>query len=138
MDPNGVVTILAGQKALADKRAGAIYDAVGGKANYEQIRDWAKANLNANEQQAFLSTVLNGSIDAAKLAVQGLASRFTSANGSTNNTPLAGGTGGTGGAQGFATRTELAAAVNDPKYRTDPGYRRSVEARIAASDYSKI
>lgn len=128
-----VDTYVAGRVALASQQAQQIFGVAGGEDSYRQMVSWASTNLNAQEQQAYNTAVNHADPNVARLAVEGLKSRFTAAYGSNPN--LVGGKAGVG-VVGFRSTQEMVKAMNDPRYNgpnRDPAYIAEVEARVAAS-----
>jgi hypothetical protein len=119
------------QQELSDADATAILNSVGGESTYNETLAWAADNLKPEEVAAFDNVVNSGNKDAIFFAVQALNQRYQDAVGfegkrvsgkSVKNT-----------VKGFRSQAELARAISDPKYRTDPAYRMDVEERLANS-----
>ena len=94
--------------------------------------NWASNNLGTSEVQAFDEVINSGSVDAIKLAVSGLKSRYEDANGRE-------GTMVTGKApvqtkDVYRSQAELVAAMNDKRYDLDSAYRQDVIAKLERSD----
>lgn len=126
-----VESYIEGQKAVAESQVAAIYNNVGGQAQYQQMIEWASENLPDNEIDAFNSMVDSGDPSSIQFAVRGLQARFSSAAGMPRL--MQGGTTGPGSSP-FRSLAEVTAAMRDPKYRADPAYRKDVEARLAISN----
>lgn len=127
-----VDSYIAGQKAIAAQRDAEAVAVIGGQEQWDTIASWANANLSAAEHEAF-NKAMTGTLDSAKLAMQGLRAKYEAANGNAPALTL-GSSGAAPASQGFASRSEMTAAINDKRYATDPSYRAQVEARIVASD----
>ena len=104
----------------------------GGDKVYNNMVQWAGANLDANAIAAFDNIVSSGSIDAIKLAVTGLKSQYDAANGTEGRMV----TGKTAPNRGdvFRSQAELVAAMNDRRYDNDPAYRQDVIEKLDRSD----
>lgn len=123
---------VAGQQAVAEKLVADLHAQVGGKEKFDGLIEWAAENLSKDEIEAFNTTVDTASPAAVKLALSGLQSRQVSAMGSTPN--LVGGKRGTGeSADVFRSRSEMTAAMADPRYGSDPAYRADVVAKLGRS-----
>jgi hypothetical protein len=120
-----------GGEALNKQTVDSLYAEVGGKANFDQMRAWA-ASLPQAERDAYESAVKTGNANVVALAVRGLYSKYTAANGTLPNLNPGVGRGPSGPAP-FQSRAQLVAAIRDPKYASDPAFRREVEARVAAT-----
>lgn len=107
------------------------YNMVGGKEQYAAMGEWAKANFTDAELAAYNAAVV-GSEDQRKLALEGLKARYTAASGSEPD--LLSGSGAANGVDAFASLAQLTAAIRDPKYKTDPAYRASIEAKLSRSN----
>jgi len=104
----------------------------GGDEGYAAMQAWAKDNLTPAEKEAYNRAVHSGDFHAASFAVQGLAAKFQAANGKApsliqgNNTPTGGET--------FKSLHEMKQAIADPRYKTDPDYRKQVEQKAMRSN----
>ena len=58
-----------------------VKNSAGGEETYQNIVDWASANLDQQSIEAFDSIVNTGSVDAIKIAVKGLQAEYENANG---------------------------------------------------------
>lgn len=123
---------LEGLKAQRNAYTTAIFSEAGGESGYKAMIAWAGANLSDGEIEAFNKAIQSGDAASAKLAVGGLAAKHRA---SARPSLLHGKSGaGTDSVQPFANATERRQAVNDPRYRHDAAYRKSVQARIAVSE----
>lgn len=126
-----VEAYLEGQTAIADNQSTQIQDIIGGPQNYEAMSEWALENLSDEQLEAYNQVVETGSIDQAKMAVQGLFSQFTAAGGKTPQVVM----GATQGAsvKPFNSAAQVTEAMKDPRYKNDPAYRQNVEQRLAVT-----
>jgi hypothetical protein len=130
--PKAMVDVyLDGLKGRQSAYETQLYSATGGKDGYAELLKWAGSSLNDAEIDAFNAVIQTGNPEQAKLAVQGLVSRKNAGKA----VLLHGKTGNTSGVTGYASAAEARAAVNDPRYRSDPAYRKAHEARLMASEY---
>lgn len=126
---------LRGVKAtVADVRS-KVTAVVGGEENLEPVLDWAKTNLTPAQQDYFDSAISSGNPDAAVLAMRGLYAQYTEANGREPNLVTGENRPVRSGVQPFASQEEYVEALQDPRYKTSPSFRREVDARLEASDY---
>lgn len=121
---------IAGQSAMQAARTEAGYSTVGGEEQYREITGWAQANLKPAEIEAFNSQV-NGSVEAAQLAIQGLQAKYQSAVGRTPQTQLRGGAAPQQQNSGFQSRAQVVEAMSDARYGNDPAFRNAVIQRLA-------
>lgn len=126
-------TSSAGRQAAKAQARSTVVQIAGGEEQYREMQRWAVATLSPEERAAFNETLNSGDLAAASLAVHGVVSRWKAANagplaGQLQGDPVSG-----GGARPFGSMREMIEAQKDPKYKSDPGYRREVERRLAVS-----
>ena len=119
-------------KQLTDENITQLKDSVGGDESYDQMVEWAKDTLPADQQDMFDHVVDSGDPIACYFAIQVLKSQFQDAMGSDGRL-LTGKAPSTGGNQ-FRSQSELVAAMSDPRYETDPAYRNDVQTKLARSN----
>ena len=117
---------------LPDSAVNEIKNFAGGEQAYANMTQWASDNLDAQAVQAFDSIVDTGSVQAIKLAVNGLKQQYEQAVGYE-------GTMYTGKAPSsskdvYRSQAELVAAMSDTRYDNDPAYRQDVIAKLERSD----
>lgn len=128
---NVVDTYVAGQQALAAQFETSVVSEVGGAEKYSQIVQWAKANLEPAEIDAYNAAVSSGNLAQAKLAVAGLNAKFTQSVG--KEPTLSSGRTAPATEDIFQSEAQLIKAMSDPRYRTDKAYRAQVTAKLARS-----
>lgn len=122
----------AGQQALLQSEEAQIKGVAGG--DYDQMAEWANEHLPSEEVDAFDEAVTSGSVQQAKLAVQGLYARYQNATGSRPKTLVQGSVSGTS-TMPFKSMQELARAQSDPRYRSgDKAYHQEIDRRLAVSN----
>jgi hypothetical protein len=121
----------ASQAAITQQEADRVMTAVGGEAFYQEMLGWASENLSPAEVAAYDNVVNGGNADAVYWAAMGLKAKFTDAVGYEGK--QLSGKRGTKAEPGFRSHAELARAIQDPRYRDDPAYRRDVEDKLARS-----
>lgn len=122
---------IEGQKALADQQVGRMYDAVGGEDNYKNLMDWASTNLTEAEQTAFNDTIDNGSQTQMEFALQGLMAKAGMTS-ETSNQLFQGETNVVDN-DVFTSVAQVTEAMSNPKYDSDPAYRKAVADKIGRS-----
>jgi hypothetical protein len=132
VDRSLVDAYVAGQQAIVEKQAEAIYSTVGGREAYGRMVSWASDNLSKDEIAAFNAVVSKGDLNQINLAVAGINSRMKSATHTPNL--IQGKSAGKSASSAFRSTAELVAAMKDPRYQTDPAYRADVETRLSISD----
>ena len=118
-------------KAVDSQAEAAILESVGGQESYQQMVQWAAANLDPAEVASYNEVTNSGNVAAIKFAVEALSNRYKSAEG--YEAPLVTGKRGTAKQEGYRSHAELSRAIADPRYQNDPAYRNDVEARLARS-----
>ena len=122
----------AGQQALMQSEESEIKSVAGGQ--YDQMAEWAREHLPEGELDAFDEAVTGGTVDQAKLAVQGLYARYQNANGASQPKLTQGSVTGSS-TMPFKSMQELARAQADPRYRSgDKAYHEEIDRRLAVSN----
>ena len=113
----------------------AAFEYVGGEEVWSQMSAWALENLPEAEI-AKHNEMLAG--DDWKVAMDILKQKMGAASPTAGEGDLVSSDStGAPGSVGFKSIAEQTAAINDPRYRTDPTYRQQVQQRIGVSDYSR-
>ena len=104
---------------------------VGGDDNYQNMLQWAGANLNQQEIDMFDAVMQRGDALGAFFAIRSLAYRYNDAAGYegkmlTGNAPK------TSGSQ-YRSQQEVIQAMSDPRYDSDPAYRKDVMDKLTRS-----
>lgn len=119
---------------LIERQAEELMAVAGGREQWGKIAEWARANLPERALATFNEAVSRGSMEMAKLAIEGIVARYTAAN--ANVPKLIGGT--AAGPSGFRSAAEIKQAMADPRYATDPTYREEVQSRLRASTMPSV
>ena len=123
---------IAGQEAVSTGQALEVQETIGGRGNYEAMTEWAQENLNETDIEAYDDIVTSGTVEQAKMAVQGMYARFLSGGGKAPN--LTQGSTSGDSVKPFGSAAQVTEAMRDPRYKNDPAYRDSIEKRIAVSN----
>lgn len=127
--PKGMVQeYIQGQQAIADSFKREIFSIAGGEDGYAQLADWARQSLPEEDLRNFSDLMETGDFEKAKFAVRSLVSQYK-ANNRTPGKLLKGSSPASGG-DVFHSQEEQIAAQSDPRYRTDPAFRRQIEEKI--------
>ena len=94
--------------------------------------NWAQQNLNSTEVDMFDKVMEMGNPLAAFFAVRSLAYRYNDAIGFDGK--MVTGTAPKSDGDKFESQQEMVAAMSDPKYDKDPGYRRKIMEKLERSD----
>lgn len=121
---------ILGQEALAQQHNASIVSTVGGQENYNNMVQWAAENLSKSEIDAFNNTVDNGSLEQAQLAIAGVNSKYQA---NTKEPNLFSGQKSESNV-GYESVAQMLTDINNPKYREDSAFRKSVEAKVKQSN----
>jgi hypothetical protein len=127
-----VESYIAGQQAIAESQTAAVFEIAGGQDNYTAMAEWATEALDEASLDAFNQIVETGTIEQAKVAVQGLYSQYQAASGAAPKI-VQGNTSGNAVAP-FGSSQQVSMAMRDPRYNRDPAYREEIQRRLAISD----
>ena len=131
IEPQMVDTWIQGQEAIADQQIDSIYNMVGGEEAYNGMLEWAGNNLQPWEMDAFNNQIEN--LDANSMfAVQGLMARMQNDEGSPPM--LYQGEPSQYSAPKYDSLAQLTSAMSDPRYASDPAFRREVTERLKHSE----
>ena len=109
-----------------------LFKMVGGEKAYQSMTKWAGDNLSPAEVQMYDSVMGKGDPNAIFFAVQALNSRYQDAVG-TDGELISGRRSGKG-QEAFRSQQELVQAMSDPRYDSDPAYRKDVTRKLQNSD----
>ena len=118
---------------ISEAQIAEIKESAGGDKAYANVVNWAKANLDSSQTDAFDEVVNTGSIQAIKLAVAGLKSEYDKANG-VEGRMVTGKTAPPQSGDVFRSQAELVEAMSDRRYDNDPAYRQDVIEKLDSSD----
>ena len=121
----------AGAKDFTEAEMTELKGVVGGDENYQNMLQWAGANLNQQEIDMFDAVMQRGDALGAFFAIRSLAYRYNDAAGYegkmlTGNAPK------TSGSQ-YRSQQEVIQAMSDPRYESDPAYRKDVMDKLTRS-----
>ena len=129
--PKDVVdAYISGQEALSAKHNEAMVATEGGQEQYNNMVQWAAQNLSKGEIEAFNNAVDGASLDQAQLAIAGVNAKFQS---NTREPNLFSGQKSESNV-GYESVAQMLADINNPKYKEDPAFRKSVEAKVSKSN----
>jgi len=118
--------------ALAAQQVMQIKSEFGGEQAYQDMIQWAGENLSEGEQKAFNKSIASSDMDQVRFAVAGLQSRYSSQTGVEPR--LVGGRSSRSSEAKFESTAQLVEAMQDPRYKTDPAYRRKLEEKLSRSN----
>jgi hypothetical protein len=127
-----VEAYIAGQQSLATNAINTLAEVAGGKDQLAQTLQWAGENLSDAEIDAYNSAMQQGNVAITQTLLRGIVAAYRADVGEAPSN-IAGESSRPAGVKPFASDAEMNLAMQDPRYSTDPTYRDSVIARIAAS-----
>jgi len=116
---------------LAAKEVAAIKNEFGGEQVYTEMIQWAAANLDKGEVDAFNSMLKTSNPHQIRIAVAGIQAAYM--NNAAREPKLVGGRTPRPNTTKFESTAQVVAAMNDPKYKEDPAYRKQVEEKLSRS-----
>jgi len=116
---------------LTDAEMNQVYNSAGGEAEYNRLTSWAADNVPESKLNAFNNIIDQGNATAIQIAVAGLRSEYEAQEGYEGRM-LQGKA--AQASNGFRSQAEVVAAMNDPRYDTDPAYRQDVYNKLEISN----
>ena len=120
---------IQGMAAYSQQQSTQMMAAVGGEESYNQMTEWASKSLSEAEINAYNAIMDSGDPSQIDIAVRGMHARFKAND--TEPSLIQGDTANVN--NGFNSTAEVTAAINDPRYRKDPAYRKEVQRKIQMS-----
>ena len=109
---------------------------VGGEENYTNMIQWAQGALNETEVNMFDAVMAKGDPLAAFFAVRALAYAYNDSVGYEGN--MVQGKAPKQSNDQFRSQAEVVAAMGDPRYESDPAYRRDIMQKLERSPNVKF
>jgi len=124
---------IEGQKARVQVMQSEAHAVTEGKEGYEAMIEWAKANATPTEIQAYNKAVNSSVQSERELAVRGMWARYGADSGNTGNL-ITNKVNLKGGEGSYESRAQMMTDMQNPKYKSDPAFRKSVETKLANSN----
>ena len=125
-----VETYIQGMKASSTADVDAVMEVAGGSDGYQELTDWAKANMQSNELEMYNNMVGTGT-DNAKMAVEWLMSKREAVEGV--EPTLITGKAKAAAKDEFRSTAEVVTAMKDKRYGKVPAYTKDVEQKLSRS-----
>lgn len=119
-----------GQQAKADAYSNELYQFAGGEEAYQEMSQWASENLSDSEVEAFNGAITSGNQSQARLAIDGLVSRYRD-NGGAEPT-LVGGK-ASASVDTYNSWAQVTKDMGTPEYKKDPAFRDAVQQKLSRS-----
>ena len=120
------------EQSLPPSEESTILETIGGAENLSTIREWAQAELDQDEIDAYNEEVNSGDYTRARNAVQSMFFAYNQAVG--QEPSLLGGKISNNSTDVYRSVQEVEAAMNDPRYLHDTAYTQDVEEKVSRSD----
>ena len=125
-----VETYIKGMQSAQTADTDAVMSVAGGSEGYQELTEWAKANMETNELELY-NNMVGTSTDNAKMAVEWLMSK-REASGGVEPTLLSGKSAAPAKDE-FRSTAEVVAAMKDARYGKDSAYTKDVEEKLGRS-----
>jgi hypothetical protein len=141
LDAGTIASIAAAMQAQQDANMVRINAPFGAPENKEPVLEWARDNWSDAQKEAYTAALDSNDVSKIELAVKGLVSDYKAAGGTfaattTVDTSVAN-LGGEGSADGYKSQADYRADLRSPKYKKDPVFRASVQAKLKVSEFYK-
>lgn len=120
-----------GMEAQRSDYENKILDGVSSREDFSKALEWASTQLSVEETEAFNKAMAGGDPLVGKLAAKGLMADYKKSLGP----QLISGNPSSSKPEGFDSRAQQIAAMNDPRYKTDPAYRDMVARKSVQSNF---
>jgi len=130
---NYVDQFIEGQRARASLYESEVKSAVGGNDNFNEMVDWAKANLSTEEINAYNRAIDSGDMNQAKLAAAGMYQKFSASRPSEPNL-FKGSNYASQSSDVYESIAQMQKDMATPEYKSDPAFRAKVERKLARSN----
>ena len=117
---------------LSQEEEATIMESIGGAEAFSAVQEWARANLDQAELDAYNREVNSGDYYRARNALQSLQYAYQDNVGSEPD--LIGGKLSGNSSDVFRSTQEVMAAMNDPRYLQDTAYTQDVQDKLIRSD----
>ena len=118
---------------MTDESIEVLMQTAGGQQQYDQMISWATENFSQQEIDMYDHVMDSGDAAAAMFAVQALKNAYRNATG-VDGELLTGGSAPSDPSNNFRSQAEVMAAMNDPRYDSDPAYRQDVFDKLERSN----
>ena len=123
---------MQGQFAVVEGQRQALLNVAGGEKRANHMFSWAKDNLSDAQIDAYNAKLELGGADAM-LAMESLVQRYEQSGASIGPSTVSGAAASGADGSVYRSTAQVVEAINDPRYKTDPAYRREVQDRIGRS-----
>ena len=118
---------------MNDESIAVLMQTAGGQEQYDQMIGWATDNFSQQEIDMYDHVMDSGDAAAAMFAVQALKNAYRESTGRDGEL-LTGSSAPPDPSNNFRSQAEVMAAMNDPRYDSDPAYRQDVFDKLDRSN----
>ena len=118
---------------MNDESIAVLMQTAGGQEQYDQMIGWATENFSQQEIDMYDHVMDSGDAAAAMFAVQALKNAYRESTGRDGEL-LTGSSAPPDPSNNFRSQAEVMAAMNDPRYDSDPAYRQDVFDKLDRSN----
>lgn len=128
---------IQGQQALQEAQTTKVFEAVGGKENYQDMVQWAKESWSNEQIEVFNASVNSGNQSQIMFSVDALKAQYEAAKGSPipKRTLRGDSQSAPQGSKGYDSKQEMYKAMRNSAYGKDPSYTKMVAEKIALSNF---
>lgn len=119
-----------GQQAKATAYTNELYQSAGGEEAYQEMSQWASENLSDSEIDAFNDAITSGNTSQARLAIDGMVSRYRD-NGGYEPSLLSGKA--SASVDTYDSWAQVTKDMATTEYKKDPAFRQAVEKKLGRS-----
>ena len=125
-----VDSFVEGQHAKATEYTNEIFSFAGGEESYKEMIQWASDNLPDSEIDAFNDAITSGNTSQARLAIDGMVSRYRD-NGGYEPSLLGGKA--SASVDTYDSWAQVTKDMATTEYKKDPAFRQAVEKKLGRS-----
>lgn len=129
-----VDSYIEGQKAVAQRQMGELYETAGSEETLNEAVKWAAQGMEQGDIDAFNAAMDSGNLNQMKLAVRGLMAEYTKANGSEGTRVSGSPTNSSGNTDVYGDMSEVTADMGSKKYQQSEAFRQQVQAKLQRSN----
>lgn len=126
---------LSGVQATQEKFYNTVVGFAGSEEEYRQVAKFVQSQ-GENAVDNFNNALESGNLGVIKMVIDGVKANMKAVNGTANQTILGQSTSDTTeNTNAFLTKQQMVEAISDPRYSTDPIYRKQIETKIMNSNF---
>tara|TARA_A100000172_G_C3043438_1_gene111427 strand:- start:836 stop:1585 length:750 start_codon:yes stop_codon:yes gene_type:complete len=125
-----VDSYVEGQRSLGNQYLNEIYGFAGGEETYQEMSQWASDNLAEGEIEAFNKSITSRNQAEARLAIDGLMSRYKM-NGGVEPNLVTGRA--SSSVEAYESWAQVTKDMAKPEYHKDPAFRDAVQKKLSRS-----